>query len=530
MKRYLKIECIFIVILMLQIANFIFWGYQKEGYHIDEIYSYGLSNSYYRPYVDSNNEHWNVWHNEDYFKQYVEVQADHRFAYDSVYYNQTCDVHPPVYYFILHTVCSFFPNQFSKWFGISINIVFMVAALTILYYISRLLWKENKWLPIIICLFYGFSPGAVNNVIYIRMYVILEFITLLYLYMHLQLMEKYSTKKYIILFGITLLGTLTHYYFLVFAFFVSVVYFITLIWDRYWKRIVHYLIAVPGAIGLAVCIYPSALAHIFSGRGRSAGNILDTEYKEKLIEFYLYISRQLFGGYLKYILCFYIFIAIVIFIVHAISLKRKNETIVLQIEGKYEINCKLLIQFTCIFITAIMYYLIVVKVTTIRADRYIFNIYPLIVLLFFELLWLIYKKLNRIKTPYLIINMLILAAVTYRGYNQESLEYWYKGYHEMQTELSKYQQDKVIYVTPYNFTIYRDWQFLSQTGNYYIVAPEDVGHMDLGEENNNLEHIIVYVYKDLDAQDILNTIEKKLNLTDSDFVLETYQSNVFYCY
>ena len=126
--------------------------------------------------------------------------------------------------------------------------------------------------------------------------------------------------------------------------------------------------------------------------------------------------------------------------------------------------------------------------------------------------------------------MLILAAVTYRGYNQESLEYWYKGYHEMQTELSKYQQDKVIYVTPYNFTIYRDWQFLSQTGNYYIVAPEDVGHMDLGEENNNLEHIIVYVYKDLDAQDILNTIEKKLNLTDSDFVLETYQSNVFYCY
>ncbi|ERJ01160.1 hypothetical protein HMPREF0262_00060 [Clostridium sp. ATCC 29733] len=30
-----------------------YWGTQKEGYHVDEIYTYGLSNSYYLPFWDS---------------------------------------------------------------------------------------------------------------------------------------------------------------------------------------------------------------------------------------------------------------------------------------------------------------------------------------------------------------------------------------------------------------------------------------------------------------------------------------------
>lgn len=44
------------ILIIIQIINIIFWGTQKEGYHIDEIFSYGLSNSYYNPFPYYNNE------------------------------------------------------------------------------------------------------------------------------------------------------------------------------------------------------------------------------------------------------------------------------------------------------------------------------------------------------------------------------------------------------------------------------------------------------------------------------------------
>ena len=44
--------------------------------------------------------------------------------YKYVYDLQSYDVHPPVYYFMLHTVCSVMPGVFSMWQGIGLNILF----------------------------------------------------------------------------------------------------------------------------------------------------------------------------------------------------------------------------------------------------------------------------------------------------------------------------------------------------------------------------------------------------------------------
>lgn len=46
--------------------------------------------------------------------QYVMVAENERFDYATVYYNQTQDVHPPLYYFFLHTVCSAVPRKLYK--------------------------------------------------------------------------------------------------------------------------------------------------------------------------------------------------------------------------------------------------------------------------------------------------------------------------------------------------------------------------------------------------------------------------------
>ena len=71
------------------------WAVRKEGFFADELYSYGLSNSDYAPFLSwyyngeraysgTSAEH--IYSRED-FMSYVAVQEGQRFDYASVYYN-----------------------------------------------------------------------------------------------------------------------------------------------------------------------------------------------------------------------------------------------------------------------------------------------------------------------------------------------------------------------------------------------------------------------------------------------------------
>ena len=67
-----------------------------------------------------------TWYDGDYFYQATVATGSERFNIPMVFENQTMDTHPPLYYTFLNIVCSFFPGQFSKWFGIGLNIFFLL--------------------------------------------------------------------------------------------------------------------------------------------------------------------------------------------------------------------------------------------------------------------------------------------------------------------------------------------------------------------------------------------------------------------
>lgn len=73
-------------------------------------------------------EFWDSWLDGSDFREFLTVEAGEHFAYQSVYDNNTYDAHPPLFYFLLHTVCSLFPGVYSPWLGIVMNIVLMVFA------------------------------------------------------------------------------------------------------------------------------------------------------------------------------------------------------------------------------------------------------------------------------------------------------------------------------------------------------------------------------------------------------------------
>ena len=46
-----KIPIILFALLLFELIFALFWGSKKEGYYIDEPWSYGLANSYYQPFL-----------------------------------------------------------------------------------------------------------------------------------------------------------------------------------------------------------------------------------------------------------------------------------------------------------------------------------------------------------------------------------------------------------------------------------------------------------------------------------------------
>ena len=93
---------LFLSVLILQILFAVFWSSQKAGFWVDELWSYGLANSYYHPYVYIEGPVEEGWVPGEYFGDYVTADTEHRFDYGSVFYNQERDTHPPMFYMVLH--------------------------------------------------------------------------------------------------------------------------------------------------------------------------------------------------------------------------------------------------------------------------------------------------------------------------------------------------------------------------------------------------------------------------------------------
>ncbi len=108
------------VIIIVQSLVFTDYMFNKHGdFHSDDEFSYGLSNGNRSDrfvsalIAEEPVPIYNEWLDGDTYWGYVTVGETERFDYANVYENQVNDVHPPLYYFVLHTICSFFPDTFS---------------------------------------------------------------------------------------------------------------------------------------------------------------------------------------------------------------------------------------------------------------------------------------------------------------------------------------------------------------------------------------------------------------------------------
>lgn len=208
----------------------------------------------------------NTWYTGEDFLRPLTAQFGHLFDYEMVWRNQASDTHPPLYHVLLHTICSFFPEQFSKWFGMSLNIAAMLLAAFLTYKAALLLFHQNWILALCGAVAYVASISTITQVMFLRMYVVLQIFTAAALLLHLRGIAEQSENKWkfsILLYLVTVLGTLTQYYYLIYAFFLAAGFCIYLLFCKKWKAVLKYVVTMVLSGVTVLAIFPAILTHLF---------------------------------------------------------------------------------------------------------------------------------------------------------------------------------------------------------------------------------------------------------------------------
>lgn len=279
---------LFLLVWCVQMLTAVYFCMQKQGFHEDEFYSYYSTSRTYGLAIEDG-----AWmERDDYYREFVVLEGE-GFQYGLVKLVQSWDVHPPVYYWVLHTICSLFPGQFSKWFGLIINLAAFGISMFLLRILALKVTGRNEKIAWLVCFFYGFTPAAMSSVVFIRMYAMLTVFVYLCAILHVGALEVYAkghavksgaeskediklpfVRFLLPLMVVTYLGFLTQYYYFIFLFFMAVAFCLYMLWkDRSLRNCICYACSVAVSFILAYLTYPACLGQMFRGqRGAQATN------------------------------------------------------------------------------------------------------------------------------------------------------------------------------------------------------------------------------------------------------------------
>lgn len=393
-----------IYIIFFLLIIFIFS--QKVDFHMDELLTYNLANE-------------EAWFNPENGVKFTPaeqpfidaISSDGKINLKNVWQQQINDTHPPFYYILVHIVCTIFPNSFSIWYAAAVNIFFQMLILWMLRKIVLLITKSPK-IVFIISLFYIFSAGILSITSFLRMYIMSMFWVTALVYLVLKQVEN-EEKRYLLLTCIvSICGTLTHYYFVVFAFFLSVTYIAITFLKRTCKKGILNGITMLTAEAVSLMIFPAMFRHIFlTGRGtESIKNLSTSNLWEELVQYYKIINKDIFGGILVILILFFALVCVL-----ATVNKGKRVGI-----GENELSNYLLM-----LVPSVCYVLVIAKTAPFNVNRYISLVYPVLIICSMSLLYVCFKCLISKEKYCVILQSVVMLIITSIGLLNCEWEYLY---------------------------------------------------------------------------------------------------------
>lgn len=329
---------------------------RKEGYHMDELLSFELSNAQFNPWIvptqpegrlakfvreeikgdtfggtlsnladtarDVLENRGNsrllqfradvypepVWISRQQFNDYITVGEDDGFNYLSVYFNVKDDNHPPLHFMLLHTMSSLFRGSAAPFLGCFLNILAILGCAVCFFWLGDLLEKQ-KILPsgygkaggICACLLYGLSTGGIATALLIRMYGMVTFFCVALFSLHVKKwLEGGFGKRNRALAAVTVCGFWTQYFFLFYCLVLAAVTAAALAAGKRYRELKAYIRTMLLAAVIGVAAFPFAIQDVFSsGRGQEALENLGhglSGYGERLAAFGGILLRAVFGS------------------------------------------------------------------------------------------------------------------------------------------------------------------------------------------------------------------------------------------
>lgn len=366
---------ILVLIAAVQLAVALFWACQKDYLFFDEVFSYPAANTLREEQLEFKG---NAWMDETWFQDYMGASGEARFDYTIPYENQMTDVHPPLFYMLLHTACSMVPGRFSYLAGMSFNIILFLGSSLLLYFLGKAVFGRKEC-GMLAAFLYGISYGGLNTMVYIRMYMLMTFVALAHALVYLTDMEKEKIPKrgYVLLAVTLVAGVLSQYYFLFFAFFFGVWYTIRFLREKRYKTLWSYLGTVFASAAVSLILWPAMLHHLFGGvRGEEAQeNFLSfSGYFADLKEMFRLISNEMFTNLLPVILGA---LGLLVLLVYW-----KERTV-----GK-----RLWKKMSPLLFAGTGYFLLVTKVAPYQVERYVMPLYPFVLLVVAAVAYLLLAK------------------------------------------------------------------------------------------------------------------------------------------
>lgn len=436
-----------IIFIIIQTGICIVAGTYKKSLFCDEIYSYGLANSEAYTFIDPETAQQyssTGWVDDEYFKGYIEVDERNRLSFRAAFENQEKDVHPPLYYCLLHLVCWLFRGSFSKWTGIGMNILILFLTDLIFLFIAEYLYQDMKE-SVFAMMLWSCSAAGLSNILFIRMYLLLTYEILAFAALHIWWMKKSRTglkiRDYAALLLLTAAGGLTHYYFYLFVFFFSGVICIYLLFCRRIGEMLKYGFTLVGGGLLAVAVFPGTVAHIFEGyRGTEVwGNLSGRE--ENVYAVYLkWVDQSIFGG------CFWLLILALIIIAvwkginryffrFRLEKDRLSQNLILHIQktekdsrGEYCMRLRPAVLFFLLMLFACtMFGVIAAKGSGLLSNRYIYPVYPVIAMgiVFMTVSGIRQMSGRKQENKILLVIVLLLCILSVRVYG---IDFLYSDY------------------------------------------------------------------------------------------------------
>lgn len=491
--KNLTIYLFFVVGIILTIS-------QKKSLHIDEVFSYGLANNVYSGSISMSVQDGMTYADAGTpWLQYMTAEEGYCFDYANVWVNQENDVHPPLYYMLIHTICSLFPGEYSIWYTGIVNIVF--AALTLLM-LRKLLYvlTDDTFLVNAVSVFFVCSSCILDTTAFLRMYVMTLFLVTAITYLFIKhINEKYSAKFWIIAGLISVVGALTHYYFIVYLFYLCLVMGIYFLVSKKWKEAISLVVSMAAAGGLSLLIFPSMYEHMFGSgqRGQqSVENFKESSFADfwsRIKSFYGFLNEQIFGGMLTYVIVMFGFGMTIHWLTskHAKQGKKNQESTVQKA------------RWALLLLPGLFYFITVSKIAVYITERYQQPIYAVVIAGIVALLYVGIKKMAGTQGQFILV--LVLVVMTVNSWKTAPWGNLQKASEPILQVAEENASLDCIYVYDSRWKMQPSFYDVQKYNSVTFFKEKNLGMLNDSECRNNAEFIL-YVTNSCNHQSVIDNV------------------------